>query len=507
MLLIRTRAALPGTCRDYISIFRAPLFAALIFAWGASAWAQMGPPLSPNLPPAATSEPVLDWNTGAGKSYVIPSYEVPGFLLGLNMVDRVTIPHDVYDSTFASTWEHVHEQHWVFDTDPFNVNQFAHPYQGMMMFSFARSTGVSFWQSLFYSTGGSFLWKMAGETDLPSINDQITTSTAGALLGESLFRMANLLLEGGGPHPGFWRELGAAALSPPTAFNRLVFGERFKPVFPSYDPATFFLLNIGTNTDLNVTKQNIANTIKRAEATADVAFAYGLPGKEGYEYSRPFDYFTFEFAGETSTHAHNFIEDILVNGLLYGKDYELGENFRGITGIYGSYDYISPQVFRVSSTAVSYGTTGQWWMSRYIAVQGTATTGVGFGAGGTTPTADGLRDYHYGVTPQALLSLRFIFGNRMMFDVTGREYYVSGTGSDDSQGSELIYRGTAGLTIRLFGHQALGLKFVESNRHAHYGNRPDANESEGTYSLVYTFLGGNAFGASEWRAVAEKKTD
>jgi hypothetical protein len=119
-----------------------------------------------------------------------------GFLAALSVVDRITIPHDVYDSTLRSTWEHLHEQHWVWDTDPFNMNQFAHPYQGAMMFGFARSTGVSFWQSLAYSNAGSFIWKMAGETDLPSINDQLTTGTAGALLGESLFRMSSLLAGG-----------------------------------------------------------------------------------------------------------------------------------------------------------------------------------------------------------------------------------------------------------------------------------------------------------------------
>ena len=66
------------------------------------------------------------------------------------------------------------------------------------MYGLARSSGLGFWESLAYSNVGSFLWKMAGETDPPSINDQITTGNAGSLLGEALFRMAGLVLEEGG---------------------------------------------------------------------------------------------------------------------------------------------------------------------------------------------------------------------------------------------------------------------------------------------------------------------
>ena len=491
------------------------LAALLFFAIGAGVRAQTVAPSDPvpAVAPSVGHDPVLNWNTGEGTSYVVPAFEVPGFLAALSVFDRITIPHDVYDSTLNSTWEHLHEQHWVFDTDPFNINQFAHPYQGSMMFGFARSTGVSFWPSLIYSNTGSFIWKMAGETDLPSINDQITTGTAGALLGESLFRMASLLLEGGGEHPGFWRELGAGVISPPTGFSRLVFGDRFKAVFASHDPATFIRLRWGASTDLVKTNNLLLNEgsaytdRKQSEAVIDFSFIYGLPGKTGYEYNRPFDYFSFEFAGQTSAHGHNFVQDVMDRGLLYGTDYEVGENYRGIWGLYGSYDYIAPPIFRVSSTALSFGTTGQWWLARHVAMQGSALVGVGFGAAGSIPRADGLRDYHYGVTPQGLLALRFIFGRRTMLDFTARDYFVSGTGSDDSTGSEQIFRGDVGLTFRLFKHQAVGIEYVESHRHSHYGQSPDRYQSEGTFSLVYNLLGSSRFGAVDWRKNSEPETE
>ena len=447
----------------------------------------------------STPETVLSWETGAGKSYLIPALEVPGFLALLNGYDRIFYPNDiqdgkkVYSSTFSSTWEHLRRQNWVFDQDPFNVNQFAHPYQGATMFGLARSSGLGFWEALIYSNVGSFLWKMAGETDPPSINDQITTGNAGSLLGEALFRMASLVVRDQGAKPDAWHELGAAIISPPTAFNRLAFGDRFKTVFPSHDPATFWRFQLGSS----------INSISQLDATLDFAMSYGLPGKPGYTYTRPLDYFDFEISGQAR--ADNPVGNVLLRGLLYGKDYQAGDDYRGIWGLYGSYDYLSPAIFRVSTTALSLGTTGQYWLAPGLSLQGSLLGGVGFGAAGTSPDASGNRDYHYGVAPQGLLALRLLFGNRAALELVGRGYYVTGAGyfgptnTGTTGGSETIGRIKTGLNIRVYGRHGIGLQFVESMRDSRYGSQPGKHQSDGTLSLVYTFLGDSHFGAVEWR--------
>ena len=141
--------------------------------------------------------------------------------------------------------------------------------------------------------------------------------------------------------------------------------------------------------------------------------AYGLPGKPGYSYTRPFDYFNFQFTASTA----NTFENIMTRGLLLGSAYAAGDSYRGVWGLYGSYDYISPQVFRVSSTALYLGTTAQWWLSRAVALQGTALGGVGYGAAGIIHSS-GERDYHYGATPQGLLALRLLLGDMAKLNVT-----------------------------------------------------------------------------------------
>jgi len=41
-----------------------------------------------------------------------------------------------------------------------------------------------------------------------------------------------------------------------------------------------------------------------------------------------------------------------------------------VWGLFGGYEYLSPQVFRVASTSLTLGTVAQWWLTRTLALQG-----------------------------------------------------------------------------------------------------------------------------------------
>jgi hypothetical protein len=444
-----------------------------------------------------TDTPVLNWDTGAGKSYLIPALEIPAFILALNGYSRLATPNEeqdgkkVYSVTLSSFRDNL-VHNWGFDQDDFKINQLLHPYQGSMYYGFSRSAGLSFWESSAYTFLGSFLWETGGETTPPSYNDQIASGIAGAFFGEPLFRMASLLLEG--EKPGFWRELGATVLSPPTGFNRLVFGERFTPVFPSHDPATFWRLRFGAVLSDSVYDGGQADN--KRNASIDFSMAYGLPGKPGYSYTRPFDYFHFEAMAVDSS--SNPLEDVMIRGLLFGQKYGVGDSYRGIWGLYGGYDYISPQIYRVSSTAASLGTTFQWWLAQGVALQGSALGGIGYGAAGNI-AGSGDRDYRYGIAPQGLLALRLILGNRAMLDATARGYYISGLGSSDAGGNETVGRLNIGLTVRIYGNHALGIQYLTSSLDAHDSDRGSRHQTAGTVSLAYTLLADPNFGAVGWR--------
>ena len=128
----------------------------------------------------------------ARKSYVIPALEIFGFDLLLNRFNRQGADGKTYAVNLSTINRNLRTS-WVVDNDPFKINQLGHPYQGSMYHGFARSAGLNYWESLGYTFAGSVLWEIAGETTLPSKNDQIASGIGGSFLGEALFRMSSLV--------------------------------------------------------------------------------------------------------------------------------------------------------------------------------------------------------------------------------------------------------------------------------------------------------------------------
>jgi hypothetical protein len=428
----------------------------------------------------------------ANKSYVIPAAGIAGFDYLLNRFNRRHYGTE-YRTTLSSVKRNLHSG-LVVDNDEFETNQLGHPYQGAMYHGFARSAGLGYWESAFYTFAGSLAWETAGETTPPSRNDQIASGIGGSFLGESLFRMASLVLEQGSNAPTFLREATAAVISPPTGFNRLAFGDRFKAIMSSNNPEYYSRMALAVSATTQ-DRRDTSGNVKRNELLGDYSIDYGLPGKPGYHYDRPFDYFAFQATASTGS----AIENVMTRGLLLGTDYDVGDRYRGIWGLYGSYDYISPQTFRVSSTALSLGTTGQLWLTRDIALQGTALAGAGYAAVGTLNGPQDERSYHYGAAPQALLATRLIFGDRASLDVTAREYFVSGIAAGTTGGRDNIIRADIALTMRIHKAHAVALKYLWNRRDATFAGLGDRTQTLATLGVYYTYLGHDRFGAVEWR--------
>ena len=426
----------------------------------------------------------------ANKSYVIPALEIVGFDTLLNLYNRHHYPCCDYQSNLHTIRDNLRSR-WDVDRDPFTVNQLGHPYQGSMYHGFARASGLTYWEALAYTFAGSAFWEIAGESTPPSRNDQINTGIGGTFLGEALFRISNLVLEREGRMSPFWREIAATAISPPTGFNRMAFGDRFRTVFPSNDPVYFSRLQLGFSGTAHNDGGVSTTSLKRDELLADFLIDYGLPGKKGYTYDRPFDYFGLQ---ATASSANGF-ENMMTRGLLKGRTYE-GERYRGVWGLFGTYDYIAPQTFRVSSTAVLLGTTGQWWVRDSVAVLGTALFGLGYTAVGSTRSADE-NDFHYGVAPQALLALRAIYKDACAIDLTARAYYVSRVAAAARGGNENIQRVDAALTCRVKGRHGVSIKYLGNRRDAYYPDIGERSQHRGTVGIFYTLLGHDFFGATE----------
>jgi len=438
--------------------------------------------------PAAEQEPEPE----PERSVRLTAIEIVTFDLLLSNFNRATSRSHDYDVSFHSI-EHNLRGPWVVDHDPFSVNQFGHPYQGSLYHGAGRSLGLDYWRASALTFAGSLFWEIAGENTPPSKNDQVASGIAGSFLGEPLFRMAHLVGDHSSLSPAL-RPWLASAISPPVGLNRWAFGnDRYGAVFDDHDPAYYSRLHLGGN---HVTNDNFASShgVHPRAAQVDYAMDCGLPGKPGYSYRRPFDYFNFEVALSSS----NGVENLTSNGMLLGDRFAWGESVRGIAGLYGGYEFLAPQVFRVSTTSVSLGTTLQWWATRHVALQAGISGGIGYTAVSSTLRDAASSEYHYGMAPRGALNLRLIEDDRLSLDVAAR-IVSAGRIANRSAGRDDVSRVESALTWRVAGPHAIGLGYVWSHRSAAFAGGIERRQTLGQVGLYYTLLGRQDFGAVEWR--------
>ncbi len=448
-------------------------------------------------PPAGSTPEVANPEDHATSSIALPAAEIFAFDLLLNRYEHRFSGVTDYDVSLASIKRNLRGP-WVVDNDPFRTNQFGHPYQGALYHGAGRATGHGYWESSALTFVGALGWEIAGEQTPPAKNDLIASGIAGSFLGEPLFRLAHLALKPGSSVPAGWREWVAGAISPPVALNRGLFGSRFDDAFDDHDPAYYGRLHLGYG-HVSTHPPDTQGQFKTDMAQADLAVDYGLPGQEGYTYNRPFDYFNFQ----TSVSSANGMENLSTNGLLAGMDFAAGRDFRGLWGIFGSFDYLAPQIFHVSTTAVSVGSAGQWWLGKSVALQGFGLAGIGYAAASTTNNRQLTNDtdYHYGMAPRVALSLRAIVGDRASIDVAARQVSL-GRIANRNAGHDDISRIETDFSWRISGLHAIGISYVRDYRHAEYANAVDRRQGLGTIGIYYTLLSHQGFGAVDWRGNA-----
>lgn len=442
-----------------------------------------------------TEEPIKDQKSATDQpNYLLPAGEILGFQFLLNQFDRHFQSDKEAYQTNGHTIRHNFHRGFGFDRDEFTINQVGHPYQGSIYYGFARAAGLNFWESTAYTAAGSFLWEEAGETTRPSTNDQVTTTFGGAFLGESLVRMAKLFWEDGSPQSVAIDDLDAAIASPPVAIDKFAFGHTADANPPNKRPLVSSMLRLGVLENNHVSPASEDEAVADTVAAANFEMDYGIPGQPGYTYKRPFDYFSFK--GAIDSNQGDAVESLFVHGLLYGEKFSHRDEFDGIYGLYGTYDYMAPGLFREGSTGLALGTTGVWRLDRNLTLEGIALGGAAFGAAGTIHSTDGNHDYHYGAVPEGSMNLRLLMGDRAALDLTGREFYVIGSGSRESgSNDENIARFEASLTYRLYGPNALSITYGSSWRSAAREADPDQHQQVETFGLFYTYLANGHLGA------------
>ena len=358
---------------------------------------------------------------------------------------------------------------WVVDDDPFEINQFLHPYQGAMYHGIARSNGLSYWPSVAYTFAGSALWEIAGETTPPSRNDQIASGIAGSFLGEPLFRISRLLLERADHGPGVWRTLASVLASPPTGINHVLVGDPAGSLAPDAVPFSDIRVQFGT-TAIATGRSRSVSSLALNQPRLALSMDYGYPGNASYRHERPFDYFRIE-----SSVSAEGLEHLSTRGLVAGADYGAGAPRRHLGPLWHlrllrarRLSLLQHGVL-VRHHAASIGYPSRWWCR---------VPGLWEGATSRAQSVDQTdgRDYHYGVAPQALVNLRLIAGRRAALDLTAREYFVSAVGGFGTGQRDLIFVGDASLAVRVYRRHALGLTYQLAGRSSDFLALPDQTQ-------------------------------
>jgi len=255
-----------------------------------------------------------------------------------------------------NSWEENIRNGFEWDDNNFSTNQFAHPYHGNLYFNAARSNGYSYWESIPFVFGGSYMWEFFGETHHPAINDWIATSVGGAFLGESFWRLSSMILDNSATGTErTWRELGGFALNPMRGVTRFFSGESFKvhanpdDRMPSGGDARIFA-------GLRTIGQDHIWDSDTTRVFVEAKFDYGDPFNENV--TKPFDHFQFDaqlnFGDKTS------LGWVRGRGILLKKELEKGKNSEHLIAGYQHFDYINNNAYEFGGQSV-----GAAYLSRF----------------------------------------------------------------------------------------------------------------------------------------------
>jgi hypothetical protein len=373
------------------------------------------------------------------------------------------------------------ETGFVFDNDTYTMNCFCHPFHGSLYFNIARSSGLSFWQSAPYALGGSAMWETCMETEPPSINDLVFTTTGGTYLGETLFRISSRIVDGrtrGLDRVG--RELLGFVLNPAEGLTRLLNGQMFRYEGSSDETGTPFKTTLVIGRTESATPWRIFQS--GGEPFLSMTFRSGDPFTEKAD-PGAFDFFVhhsrFQLGKKFSMTQSGY-------GYLGGLRF-VNENGTGhVLGVFLDFDFRMTEAVRLAAPSITGG-----WISRFrLGTKAEAQTAVQVGVMLLGTCSDPYiqkggameRDYDYGsgliIKGEEKLSL----GKWGTFELTTAHhilFVIKGTsGVDRATFFEASY------DIPVYKSLSLGLEYVYALRNSNYRRLPGVQTSSSDLRLI-----------------------
>jgi len=370
-------------------------------------------------------------------------------------------PADNWANVSPETWWNNLNKGWEYDGDNFLTNLYSHPYHGALFFNSARVNGYSYWESLPFSLGGSFIWEYFGETFRPSMNDWVATGVTGSFFGEGLYRLSVLMTDNTATgSERVWQEVGAALVNPVRGFTRLITGEtaRTFPNPPEYSPSIFRpLLSAGVRRLDADGDDLVKDAVTQAVVGLDMNYGSIFKG----DYKTPFSAFhanitiAFPNREQDSTGLFNRAS---FEGVLYGWKLSKDAGATHILTIRGVYDYVANPAFEFGQTAVSPELNSLYQLSDSWQLQ--VGLGVRFILMGGTPSdyyvdVEG-RNYDLGPGTGSRVALTFLSDGWDIISILYNGGWIW-TQSEPSRSKHNFHLGLVGVKYPISTRLALGL--------------------------------------------------
>ncbi|UEG51553.1 DUF3943 domain-containing protein [Mucilaginibacter daejeonensis] len=277
--------------------------------------------------------------------------------------DRYIVQVDWAKITWKTTKHNINPGNWRFDNDPFQTNQFGHPFHGSLFYNSFRSNGFTFWESAPAAVVGSYLWETFAETQAPAPNDFINTSFGGIVLGEMTHRLSNKIVN---PRSrGFKRQVAEVfgfLINPMNGLTRITDGKWGKV---SYNPADRDSSRVRAEFDLGV---------RRIEDPGQVLLKngkFGWYGRVKLLYGTPFENYRTPFSNmyinvEMGRDDSSAVNAVNVYGSLAGWEIPSKIGAKHLAVLSANYDYLRNQSFFYGGQSVKINLISNYDVSKKV---------------------------------------------------------------------------------------------------------------------------------------------
>lgn len=277
-----------------------------------------------------------DLNYYGKKHFLRAGGEVIGMNTAVWAFDRFVTHGDFSYISFKTIAENF-KHGFVWDNDQLGTNTFLHPYNGNLYYAAGRSNGFNFWQSELFALGGSALWELCMENEYPSINDVIATPVGGAVIGETLFRASDALIDDRTRGANrFGRELAVFIISPMRGINRLITGQAWKHRATS--GRMFGTPNIAIRVTAGMDVMTFQGRMRSPYLGGVVQFDLEYGDRFEAKSTKPYDYFTFR-AKLRGMKYQPVLAQLNIQGRLLSREVLDHKNSSGSIGLYQHFDY------------------------------------------------------------------------------------------------------------------------------------------------------------------------